>query len=602
MGAKPGDPFADEAPVEGFNLRFLKELAPFLRPYRRGFLWAAAVLLTSTVVELLGPWLVRLALDGPIQRASEPEGTLDLGELGWLLGAYGLVTGVGIFLGWWFAMLTAWNGQRVVRDVRSNLFRHLMGLGPTFYERNPAGRLTTRVVADVENLSELITTGVLQTAFDLLKVFGVLAVLAWLSPLLALYAALALPLVAGLGMLFRGAAGRAWQRVRGRLAIQNGFQGEILGGMQTVQAYGAQSAVRNRHADLNQSTTEGWLDTVRCFSRFFGSLDGLTRALGIGLLYWGGHGILDGEISLGRFVQFWLYFELLVEPVRALGERYSVLQAAWASAERIGRILAEPRFPSKPDHPAPWPEDWSTLRFDDMTFHYRDDTPVLTGLNLEIPKGSVTAIVGPTGAGKTTLLSLVSRFRDPVSGSLRLEGPGGPVPLWHLDPDVLRRRVGVVDQDLFLFTGTLLDNLRLGNRAVAESKVWEVLDALGARGLIAERDAGLHTTVGERGHGFSLGERQVLAIARALLSDPEILVLDEATASVDSAAEARLQGALWQAMAGRTALLVAHRLSTVQQADRILVMDQGSILESGTHQELLALGGRYAGMVRAASK
>jgi ABC-type multidrug transport system fused ATPase/permease subunit len=322
------------------------------------------------------------------------------------------------------------------------------------------------------------------------------------------------------------------------------------------------------------------------------------RATSIGLLWFGGSAVLRGEAEPGVFVQFWLYFGMLTSPIKELGEKYNVLQAAFASAERIFAILAVEPFPPQPrgTHVT---KDHGPLgvAFDDVSFGYREGEPTLCDVTFEAKPGQTIAIVGPTGAGKSTILSLVSRLRDPRSGHVRIGG----VDAKQWDTHALRRRVGVVAQDLFLFTGSVLDNVRLFDRTISEERAMQALDLVGAGDFVRSLEKGLHAPVEERGGTFSQGQRQLLAFARALVTDPSVLVLDEATASIDSASEARLQRALQIALQDRTALVVAHRLSTVQHADQILVVEKGRIVERGTHRELVQKNGVYAGMLRACS-
>lgn len=594
------DPYDDDLPAARFQLGFLKDLWPFVRPYKRGFFACLLILFLSFGLELLGPWLMKLAIDGPMRDASA-EQDQRLTELWWYGGGFLAVTLGGALLGYVYGLLTAWNGQRVIRDVRRRLFRHVMSTGLSFHEQNTAGKLTTRVTSDVENLNELISTGVLQSVFDLLKIVGVLAVLFFLDLELALFTVATTPIVIVLSVIFRKKAQAAYRAVRSRLALQNAFATELIGGIRTTRAFGREEAIARRYAERNESTTDAWLDTVQHFSVFFSLVDLALRATTVGLLWFGGMAVLDGEMLPGQFIQFWLYFTMLSGPIRELGEKYNVLQAAFASCERIFQLLAEPAFP--PKRPADEPalaspkSGVAKISFEDVTFSYGDGPMVLDGISFTAERGQTVAIVGPTGAGKTTLLSLVSRLRDVATGSVKVDD----VDVRDLDLGQLRRRIAFVAQDLYLFTGTVLDNVRLFDPTIAEDRVWRALETVGAADFVRALPDGVRSQVAERGATFSQGERQLLAFARALVVEPDVLVLDEATASIDSESEERLQRALETSLRGRTALVVAHRLSTVRDADQILVLRGGKIEERGTHEELVARNGHYADMTRHAA-
>lgn len=583
--------YQEDPDTAALEFAHIRRLWPFVRPYRAAFALCLAILFVSFGLEVLGPYLIRLAVDGPLTDALQGR-ALDRAEILWIGGAYlGVIVGA-VALGYWYAMTTTRNGQRVIRDVRLHLFRHLLQVNPRFFDRNPAGKLVTRATSDVENLNELISTGVLQSAFDLIKIVGILIVLAFLDPGLALVAALATPVLIGISLVFRGFVRRSYRRVRSSLARQNAFTAEAIGGMRVTRAFGQEEAVTQHYAELNSSTRSAWIDTVFHFAAFVSTVDFFLRATQVTILYAGGASILEGTLSVGTFVMFWLCLSKLIDPIRELGEKYNVLQSAFSSSERIFQILDEPIEPASPAVPVARPRGPAELRFEDVRFAYVPDLPVLDGVSFTIAPGETTAVVGPTGAGKSTILSLVSRLYDPTGGRVLLDGH----PLPELDLWELRQRIAVVPQDVFLFTGSVLDNVRLFDESIPQAKVEEALDTIGALEFVESLDGGLQAEVAERGATMSLGERQLLAFARALVSDPDLLVLDEATANIDNHSEEQIQRGLRRLLRDRTALVVAHRLSTVRGAHQILVVQKGQIVERGTHAELVQAGGLYAGM------
>lgn len=565
-------------------------LWPFVRPYRSGFGLCLALLAVSFVVELLGPWIIRRAIDGPLSHRGDGAP----GELALLVLGFAATAAIGAGLGWVYGLRTAWNGLRVVRDVRRALFDHMLGLPQGFYDKHPKGQLTTRITTDVENLHELIATGVLQTLFDLLKIVGVLTVLFFLDVRLGWYALAATPIVVALSLAFRGRASRAFGNVRKALGDQNGTTAELIGGIRAVRVFGRTGPALERFDAANRRTARGWLETVACFSLFFALVDGALRLVTVGLLYVGAQAVTEGVMPLGAFAQFWLYFGLLTGPIKELGEKYNILQAAHASARWIFEVLDEAPFPGDaPGTATPVETGTPELAFERVRFAYERE-PVLRGIDLTAPPGTTTAIVGPTGAGKSTLLSMIPRFLDPDEGRLAVAGTNLRDLAWRGH----RRRIALVPQDVFLFAGTVLDNLRLFDRRIPLARVEAALDQLDLQGWVEALPERLETRLHELGAGLAAGQRQLLAMARAVLRDPEILILDEATSSLDSETERRLQTALARLCRDRTVFVVAHRLATVRHADQILVMDRGAIVERGRHAELVARNGTYAAMLR----
>jgi ATP-binding cassette subfamily B protein len=584
--------YEEEALPAALDFAHLRRLWPFVRPYRRAFAGCLLLLGVTFALEVLGPFLLRLLIDGPLARAADgatPDATLiyllGLGYLG--------ISVTGALCNYGYTVLTAKNGQLVIRDVRTRLFAHLMRLSPRFFDRNPAGKLVTRVTSDVENLSELITTGVLQALFDVVKITGILAVLFCLDLRLAFYTIAATPVIVVLSLVFRRYARAAFRRVRGRLARQNGFTAELIGGVRATRVFGQHDNVQRHFEELNRGTRRGWQQTILYFALFFSVIDLALRWGQVGLLYVGGTGILAGTVSAGLFVQFWLYFGKLTDPIKEIGEKYNVLQSALSSCERIFQIFDERPAPVERDDAGPSAPGEASIRFDRVSFGYDRERPVLHDVSFEVEPGTTCAIVGPTGAGKSTILALVSRLHDPDAGQILLDGR----PLPTLSLDSMRQRIAVVQQDVFLFTGTIADNVRSFDERIPDQRVRDALAAVGALDFVEALPGQLDAPVEERGATFSLGERQLLSFARALAADPDVLLLDEATANVDSATEARIQHALTELLRGRTCIVVAHRLSTVRNAEQILVLRDGRIVERGRHADLVRARGVYATML-----
>ena len=587
--------YQDDPAQHTLDLSYLRRLWPFARPYRGAFATALLILAVSFVLEITGPYLLKLAVDGPITdvaRGRDP----DVDVVAWLGLAYLAVTVIAVALGYAYAMTTARAGQKVIRDVRVHLFDHILRLGPRFFDHNPAGKLVTRTTTDVENLSELISTGVLQTVFDLMKIFGILGVLLVLAPDLALVTLIATPALVVISLVFRGYVRRSYRKGRGRLARQNAFVAEAIGGMRVTRMFRCEDAVEGHYSELNQDTREAWTETVTHFAGFYSLVDACLRVTQVSVLFVGGMAIIEGTTTPGVFVMFWLCYGKLTEPIRELGEKYNVLQSAFASSERIFGILEQPTATPSPAQPVAPPRGPAQLRFEDVSFSYVDGTPVLRGVDLEVNPGETVALVGPTGAGKTTILALISRLYDPDRGRVTLDG----VDVREQDVYSLRGRIAVVPQDVFLFTGTVLDNLRLFDDSIPTDRVTAALATIGALDFVESLDGGLQAEVQERGATFSQGERQLLAFARALVMDPDLLVLDEATANIDNESEEVIHRGLRRLLEGRTAIIVAHRLATVRDADRILVVQDGQIAENGDHQGLMRRGGIYAKMARLA--
>jgi len=591
------DPQVDDELVatKAWDSRLLWRLLGWARPHRRRFAVSLVVLMALFAVQLLGPYLWRLALDGPVRGVStgEVERGAALEHLLWICGAFlGLVALQG-WLSYLEVAQLARTGQGVIHDLRTRLFEHVGTLDVGFFDERPTGSLVTRVTSDVENLAELYTSGLVVLSFDLFKVAVLVGLLFWIDVDLALVVAALLPLLILISLAFRGRARDSFRHLRARLASLNGYLQEVLTGIRVVQLFHRERLVSARFDRLLEPYLQASLRALFYFALFFPAIGLTVYGIQAAALRVGGAQIAAGSMEIGVFFQFWFYLSLLVNPVRELGERYNVLQAAFASAERIFRVLdTEPRItaPLRGDGRAPAAADPDLVRFEEVSFEYVPDTPVLRSLSFTIPRGQTVAIVGATGAGKSTVVNLLQRFHDPTGGRVLFDGAD----LRDLDPRVLRARCGLVLQDEFLFEGSVRENLALGREGVDQDGLRRALEMSSAAELVEGLPGGLDHPLSERGAQLSTGERQLLAMARALAGDPELVILDEATASVDSRTEARIEEATRNLLTGRSALVIAHRLSTVRRADRILVLHHGELREAGTHAELLRRDGLYA--------
>jgi ATP-binding cassette, subfamily B, multidrug efflux pump len=604
--AKDEDELDDDLVAsKAWDSSILRRLATYARPHRRLFAWSFVVLAALFALDLLGPWVWRHALDGPVLeaervRAADPGAPVSaqIAEFWrWVALYLGLVA-ASVALRYLEVAQLNRTGQVVIADLRARLFAHMQRLDLSFFDRRPTGALVTRVSSDVENLSEMFTSGLIVLLFDFVKVAALLGFLFWLDWRLALVVLAGTPFLVGVSLVFRGGARRAHRAVRARLSRMNGYLQEVLQGMRVVQMFRREERVSQRFGEHLASYLRANLRTIFLFALFFPVIDFFVNAIQGSTLWSGGLRISGGGLTYGEFVQFWFYVALLVAPIRELGERYNILQSAFASAERIFDILDTRSRVEAPDA-AVVARGLERLEraggaghvaFESVSFSYEAGVEVLHDVSFEIRPGETVAVVGATGAGKSTLVNLLLRFYDPTRGRIAIDG----VDLRELPLDVLRGRFGLVLQEDFLFAGTVRENLVMERPEVDEESLELALEASRADELVARLPGGLAAPVAERGATFSTGERQLLAMARALAGDPRLVVLDEATASVDSNTEAQIEAATRELLAGRSALVIAHRLSTVRRADRILVMHRGRLREQGTHDELLALDGIYA--------
>jgi ATP-binding cassette subfamily B protein len=580
MSQMPDD--ADGA-GRGYDASLLRRLLGYLRPYRWWTLAAVLLLMSQSILALIGPRLTEHALDVAVPRH-------DPGLLGLLTGLYLATLAADFIVEYGGTLLTSYIGQRVMYDLRMQIFGHLQRLSIGYFDRNPVGRLMTRVTSDVETLNELFSSGVVTIFGDAFTLVAIMGMMLAIDLRLALVTFAVIPLVWLTARIFRRRVRQAFGDIRVRLARLNAFLQERLSGMRVVQLFGREDDTARRFAALNRDHLEAHLRSITVYAVFFPAVEVLTAVAMALLLWYGGLRVLGDTLTVGVLAAFIQYTRRFFQPLQDLSEKFNLLQSAMASSERIFALLDEPVTVREPAVPAALPRPVrGAVRFENVWFRYSPAGPwVLRDVSFTASPGQTIALVGHTGAGKTTIVNLLLRFYDPERGRITVDGTD----IRELATADLRAIIGFVQQDLFLFTGDIQHNLTL-DAPVTPEAAREAARRVGADRFIERLPSGYHHELGERGRSLSVGERQLLSFARALALDPRILVLDEATSSVDAEAEAQIQRAIAELMAGRTSLVVAHRLSTILHADEILVLHYGEIRERGSHRELLAQRGLY---------
>ena len=579
----------EDALGKAYDARLMRRLLRYLKPYRWHVAGALVILLLGSAMAIVGPWITQLVIDEAI-----PAGDTRL--LAILVGAYAASLVLGFVLEYGQALLTTWLGQSIMYDLRSEIFDKLQRLDLRFYDRNPIGRLMTRITNDVETLNTLFSSGVVSVFGDLFTLAFIVGAMLTMNWRLALVSFAVLPLVFFAAFLFRAKIRAAYRDIRVRIARINAFLQERITGIRVVQLFNREEADAARLAELNEDHLQAHLRSITYYALFFPIIQ-LFTAVALALIIWyGGARMLSGFLTVGVIAAFLQYARRFFRPIQDLSEKYNLLQAAMASSERVFQLLDEEVAIGDPAAPRSFPpEPRGSIAFENVSFAYgKTDAGepdwVLRDVSFRVAPGEKVAIVGHTGAGKTTLINLLMRFYDVQKGRILLDG----VPVTELSLTALRGRIGLVLQDVFLFSQSVEYNLRLGSPDIPDERIREAAERIGATDFIERMDRGFAQPLGERGASLSVGERQLVSFARALAFDPDILVLDEATSSVDSEIEAKIERATDELLEGRTSLVIAHRLSTIQNADRIIVMHHGCLHEEGTHAELLERGGLYA--------
>ncbi len=589
--------FHEEADLgKVYDSRLMKRLLPYLKPYRWIVLFVMVLIVGESIVQLAGPYLFKIAIDEYIRPASENpalraeliRGLLSVAAL-YILMLLGEFT-----LSYFRRYRVRMVGQYVMRDLRLQIFRHLQRLHVGFFDRNPVGRLMTRVMGDVDVLNEMFTEGVIEIFGDLFKVIAIMIAMLLMNWRLALITFTVLPLIFGMTLLFQINVRRAYREGRKQLARINAFLNEHLMGMSTVQMFVQEARSFEKFDERNRAYLKANLRSIFYFSLFLPIIE-VTGAAATALIVWyGGNQLLQGAITgnetitFGILVAFIQYSGRFFWPIRALSEKYNIFQAAMASSERIFALLDTRPLIENPPKPIEV-KARGAIAFDHVWFAYDAEEYVLRDVSFTVNPGETVAIVGATGSGKTTIINLLCRFYDIQKGQILIDGHD----IRDYKVEALRSAIAIVQQDVFLFSGTIESNITLNHACISSEQVREAGRRVHVDKFVQSLPEAYGTEVQERGSTLSVGQKQLIAFARALAHDPRILILDEATSSVDTETELMIQDALQYLMQGRTSLVVAHRLSTIRNADKILVMHKGHIRESGTHAELLEQHGIY---------
>ncbi len=577
----------------------LSRLLVYLRPYLGRVALGIGLLVIHSAVRATGPILYKLAVD--LYMLPNPEA---MAKLAWLTSRlspepiaglnqialiYLALVLIGFASAYGQAYVMLMTGQYVIYDLRRKIFNHLQQLEIAFFDRNPVGRLVTRVTNDIDQLNEMFTAGVHAIFGDILTLAGIAAWLLYLDWKLALLMFIVIPLIALVSFVFRNFARKYHRRTRVALAKINTFLNEHLGGMAVVQLFNREQKAAEQFAEINQENRLAWRDAIYAHSLFYPAIESLTSLAIAFIIAYGGGRVLRAELSLGDLTAFLFWSRQFFEPIRDLADKYGILQTALASSERIFKLLDTPVRITSPEAPLALPPKAGRIEFRNVWFAYKGDDWVLEDVSFTIEPSEMAAIVGHTGAGKTTITNLLMRFYDIQKGQILLDD----VDIRELNLQELRSRFAMVLQDPFLFSGTLASNVRLGTEGIHDDQVRQAMETVNLGGYVNSLPDGINHEVRERGATLSGGQKQLLSFARSLAHDPEILMLDEATSSVDTQTEHMIQEALERLITGRTSIVIAHRLSTIQRADRILVFHKGRLREQGTHQELLGQRGLY---------
>jgi len=617
---------AEEVIDRPFDRQLARRLFTYVSPYRRRVAISLVMILFGTLLSLIGPVLVKEAIDGPLrqtanfqtdgkppesgfaasmlqsvgetvglpERSAEPWTPEDSAEwLFFIVAIYAGLLVIQFVLRYAQTIVMSETGQLVMRDLRQQLFRHMQKQEVPWYNRNPVGRLVTRVTSDVESLNELFTSGFVTLAGDLLSISGIVVILFVYNPLLAAIALSVTPVLFIITAIFRKMARKHYREVRRRLAHLNAFTQESIVGIDVIQVTRSEEKQAARYEAINSRLRTAHLKSIFWYAIFFPTVELLSVVALSLVVIRGGAQISAGSMTFGDFFLFWTFLNRFFTPVRDLAEKYNLLQAAMASSERVFSVLDEDTSLPVPQTPAQPRPMTGAIRFENVSFHYDEDTPVLKNVSFEVKKGETVALVGATGAGKSTVVNLLLRFYDPKEGKISIDG----IDVRDFSSEEHRKRFGLVLQDVAVMSRSIADNIDFDRGLDRDRLLWAAAQ-VNATSFIDRQPHGIDEVMMERGRTLSSGERQLISFARALAGNPEILVLDEATASLDSDTEALIQDALAKLTSSRTSVIIAHRLSTIRNADQILVFHHGELRELGNHDSLVEADGIYARLYR----
>jgi len=594
----------EEEGAKAFDKRLARRLLRYLKPYRLRATASVALVIFSSLLEIAGPAIIAIGVDlyvKPLSGANTVGISQRFGE--WLAAhgwSFDSLTGINLAATLYFATLFAdfavlyaqmvlmnLMGQYIMYDLRKQIFQHLQRLDIQFFDRNPVGRLMTRVTTDVDALNDMFTAGFVAIFGDIFVLLGIIIVLFWMNWRMALVLFSITPFILLVSMWFRRGARVTYRQVRARIAAINAFLQEHISGMSTVQLFNREEREMEKFDELNARHRDANIDSIFYYAVFYPVIE-LIQTVGIALIVWyGGGQVLRNTLSVGALIAFFQYAQRFYEPISDLSEKYNILQAAMAASERIFKLLDTPV--NIKDEGALTVDHFESIEFRNVWFAYNDEDWVLKNVSFRVERGDRVALVGHTGAGKTTVTALLLRFYEVQRGEILING----VDIRRYTLDSLRALYAIVQQDFFLFTGTVTQNVSLSDPEIAPEAVREAARRVQASRFIERLPETYDAEVRERGAGFSVGEKQLLSFARALAFNPPVLILDEATSSIDTETERLIQEAIQTLMEGRTSIVIAHRLSTIRSADMILVFHHGEIRERGTHEELMQIDGLY---------